>query len=776
MTSRPLASTSNFPPLESLAWTVPVVLVPTLLAAPLLAGKVFLFRDLFQFIAPQQELIAHELASGRLPEWNPFLYSGAPLLAEPGTGVFYLPNLLFQILDPLRAGTLFVLLHLPLAALGSYSLARHLGADGIAASVGALAYANSGYVLSLHGSHYYLAGAAWLPLAVLGLLLSSTSPLGRRWALGALPIAAMVLNGEFQSVGFAGLSACLLRATRGARDPWPWVRLLSATALGCGIGAVQLLPSALFATQSVRQAGIELAESGSWSTHPLRWLEFFVALPFGAPYPEHNLWTPGRFDSSHRIPWALSMYVGALTLAAMTALRRDRTTLAIATLVALGIILAAGQHTPLFELWHRAVPGAKFFRYAEKYLLLATLGFALAAALGLTRLHLDSTLRSRAATTALVLAAVMLIAAGAASLLHDRVTEIAASGLRATDSMVDPNHAASSLWLSLARAGALLMSAGLLLALSQRRPGLLAPGLLLIALADFAGLGMRMLSYGEAGFADREPPLANAIRQASPAGTTGRFYRHPSCNRVLAGDSGAASGLERQREHDWLSGKPNTLSMARLGSVVGYGAAESALKHRAWTSAARAGLSHTLRVFGASVMVACDGQGHEPAARTLAALPRAFVAKGAASATLDDILDRLRDPLLDWQAQVLVEGPAPTAGTGGTAEVGDISPTHVRVNTSGSGTMVLLDSAGDGWEARLDGNPVPIMRAFALYRAVEIPGGEHTVDFVYRTPGLAIGALVSLLSTLTAGLLIVLARRQANSREPHQAAGASLPG
>src|SRR5690349_5643388 len=90
------------------AWALPAVVLPLLLGLPfLLLHQVLLYRDLLHFVVPQQAYAASALAHGRLPLWNPLQFGGAPFLAEPGSGVFYPPNLLFHLLDPPRAATAF---------------------------------------------------------------------------------------------------------------------------------------------------------------------------------------------------------------------------------------------------------------------------------------------------------------------------------------------------------------------------------------------------------------------------------------------------------------------------------------------------------------------------------------------------------------------------------------------------------------------------------------------------------------------------------------------
>src|SRR5438477_3726360 len=141
--------------LKSAWWAAPCLALPALLAGPALLGRALLFRDVLHFNLPQQIFAAGARAAGRLPLWDPGRYGGAPFFAEPGTGVLYPPNFLFHLLSPVAAGTWFVLLHLPVAGGGAYLLARRLGLEKPASALAGCGYCASGYLLSMHGGHYY---------------------------------------------------------------------------------------------------------------------------------------------------------------------------------------------------------------------------------------------------------------------------------------------------------------------------------------------------------------------------------------------------------------------------------------------------------------------------------------------------------------------------------------------------------------------------------------------------------------------------------------------
>ncbi len=67
----------------------------------------------------------------------------------------------------------------------------------------------------------------------------------------------------------------------------------------------------------------------------------------------------------------------------------------------------------------------------------------------------------------------------------------------------------------------------------------------------------------------------------------------------------------------------------------------------------------------------------------------------------------------------------------------------VRARLASPGLIVLSDAFYPGWQARIDGVPVPILRANVFFRAVQAPAGDHRVEFTYQPASLVVGAIVS---------------------------------
>ena len=120
---------------------------------------------------------------------------------------------------------------------------------------------------------------------------------------------------------------------------------------------------------------------------------------------------------------------------------------------------------------------------------------------------------------------------------------------------------------------------------------------------------------------------------------------------------------------------------------------------------------------------------------------------------------------------VLLEDPKGPAAEGGAAAVGVVedSPERiaVQVNAERGGYLVVADAlVRDGWTATVDGREARLVHGNHAFAAVWVPAGEHRIELTYTAPGLRTGVVVSILSIVVAGLLLLLPVR----RRPRRAA------
>src|SRR6266498_1488450 len=143
---------------------------------PLFFSKSFYFRDILNFHYPLVKIMIESYARGEFPLWNPYLYLGQPMLANPNYMAFY-PSNLFHLFLPFNyAFKLHFIVHPILGGLGLYFLQRRLGIDGLAAFGGSLVYQFSGTVLSFLNLYSIVQSVAlmpWTGCAFLGALYDS---------------------------------------------------------------------------------------------------------------------------------------------------------------------------------------------------------------------------------------------------------------------------------------------------------------------------------------------------------------------------------------------------------------------------------------------------------------------------------------------------------------------------------------------------------------------------------------------------------------------------
>src|SRR5664280_784197 len=133
------------------------------LTVPLFCGRVFLDGDNFLQNFPLRVLVGRYLQHGALSLWNPYLFSGTPLLGGFNAGAAYPTNWLMAVLPPVTAWTINLALVYDVAVGGMYVFLRRQPVDSTAATFGAATFAFAGYMTAQIVHIDIVQGAAWLP-------------------------------------------------------------------------------------------------------------------------------------------------------------------------------------------------------------------------------------------------------------------------------------------------------------------------------------------------------------------------------------------------------------------------------------------------------------------------------------------------------------------------------------------------------------------------------------------------------------------------------------
>lgn len=712
-----------------------------------------------------------QLASGRLPVWNPSIWSGSPLLADPQAQALYpVAWLAYAIAGDAPATALHVLyaLHVAIGAGGTYLLVRALGATQAGGLLAATVFTLNPFAAYLATSFANeLAVLAWLPWCALAALRAADVRRPAGWlALGGVLAAVAWAAGYPQLWVYSAATTVVLTAGCATRFLRGLACGSAVMLLGLALSLHQILPFLDLWRGSQRASLQTLAEFlrsdvplASWPAIVLPGLVGSVRASF--PLAENN--------------WPhLGLCAGSLALIALAGRpRRVRVTLLVIGATALW--LASGASGGLLPLVYETVPGIGFLRGPYKFYACTTFAVALLAGHGLSDVQ-RAPRRWHAALVGLGIALAVI-----AWIERPDLLEVVAE--RAGDL---PLFA-----LLLGTLGALAFVIVVLRAARTPR----------VATSAATAIGVTALVATLAGFA----PELGIYARPSPArdglAETARLLA--AVRPHLAPDARWYWGVD-------LLGRPVQPDLRRvLGAFFGL---EMATGYSAFLET---GYARAIAQDAATVPLGTPGVGmpsergnrvldvlatrhvllraDEPAIGRLtrpreplglptygavaplgdlsllvreSALPRVrAVPAVVAVASRDEAIHALQSGRVDPGQVALVESTeASLPQVSGTCDVGRAvhEPGRVafEVTCSGPGFLVLAERHDAGWRATVDGAGAALVRAYGIVLGLPVGAGKHRIELRYEPPGFRAGAIASLLVlvALVVGAVVSLRR------------------
>jgi hypothetical protein len=690
-----------------------VALATVVLFWPLVIGALVGAPRFFEWDVPEQYwgdlvYLCRSVHHGELPYWNPYDRGGYPYYADPQAATYH--PLAWGICAVAGASPglgwqeLRVVIGFACAGLFAILWLRRLGASWEAASVGAVVVEAAPFMR--HNWELNLTSAlGWLPMVLWAFERLVQERRARDVAVVALAEALLVWSGSPPAAWLAGSFTALYAIARlveigrgeGRQKLLSLApHLFGATLLTIGLVAVVLVPGLTLSTYSV-QAGRSyesLSEGGLT-------LERALAL----------FWPQ---DGNH-------LYVGwvALALTPLAFFRAARLPgrWAFVVLGLIALLLAMGDHAPLFRAAFDYVPGVRLFRLPHRYE--AWLGPCVAAlaAAGLDaareRLPIETKQRVSLAS-ATGIAAILAVFALAWLWLYPGLAPVALTGGAAVILLASLSSDRAA-WPAASVVLTLLMLADVSQRMPTDRHTRLRP-----APAD-GDVADRILAHAEAmGVHFRVmDEFGISCRAGTRLGIRDfRGYQDPlllhAYERVVAGLA----------EHPELAMQFN----------VRYALTSPHFLH-GWDH-------HYLprpEVLAALPGAVDLGDGVIELPR---ALPWAYVVPNDRVVTVSTREDAL--------ALVTAHAPAPMAVIEGDDVTLDREPTTplvaatvarfstdslaIDVHAPSDGTLVVNDAWYPGWRAWVDGREVPIRRANGFVRAVPVPAGDHAVTMRFEPP------------------------------------------
>ncbi|HEX3956682.1 MAG TPA: hypothetical protein VHZ03_08620 [Trebonia sp.] len=355
--------------------------VPSLFGQPVMPGD-----DLTQNY-PLRVLVGQQLRAGHLPLYNPYIWSGAALLAGWNAAAAYPLTWLFAVMPAVGAWTAGLVVTYVVASVGMFGFLRaglRLGTLG--SFLGGLTFAFAGAMAAQRTHFGLVSGMSWVPLGLLAVVRATAPDVrlsGRlRWGgvLG-LCVGLMILAGEPRAIADGGIIIALYGIWRvlgsAIRRGRQWrasgglagaIAVMAGLVLGVALGAVQVLPGvAAIDTSQRAAASLQLFSSGSL---PNRWLVLML-IPdmlggtgtLGQPsfFGSYNLTeisgyvgivpVVAAFAMLPRLPWAEVFRrpdpSGRFRPSLPSRLSRFPEWLVWYVMAVLGVLLALGGNTPL---------------------------------------------------------------------------------------------------------------------------------------------------------------------------------------------------------------------------------------------------------------------------------------------------------------------------------------------------------------------------------------------------------------------------------------------
>jgi hypothetical protein len=740
---------------------------------------------------PNLNLVSRLWRSGHLPLWNPFLFNGYPLLAQPHYQVFYPPNLLLTLATAFtpRVVYLQVVLHLLLGGMFTTLLAGFWMRSWPARILAGVVYALNGWTWNHFEHDAILNTAAWLPLVLYALERAWRQWTAGAFALAVVSIALLILAGHPQTFYYSLLVAAVSAAfwsleARGEgkssegkssegriKRVWrPVLVLAAATAVAVLVCAVQLVPTLELVQLSNRSGKVPYAISvAAGALKPAHLVTLFLPDYFGAlrgPYV-------GAGDISQS-----SVYFGVIPLLLagfVIAGRPGRRGTYLALMAAFAALVSLGSPGLVGAALYYVAPGFAMFRSPAHFAFVFMLFAALLAGRGLESLEQNEFKVRR------YLAYLGSLGVGLGLLL---------AFVSPADPRVRANIERSAIVLALGFVAlVVLVMLGLRRAGARARRvrGWLAVGLTCIELCA-VGAGAITLGQRRGASALCEERSSSIVTAAG--GLPGEGCRRPD-PPPLEPQHAASSYRLHVDAPVYREGVPTT-NVGQLGRV-GYDrlALHEVFSTDGWDPMVLKRhvnfhlLAQRLSSAGVTTGPLAAANVKYVLRRSLAQvpdpLPRAyFVARAVPAADEAAALALIADPAIDLASQVVVEGAGDIAPPAAPARrfvpvsflAYETAQVILSVEAPGPGYVVFSDTNYPGWGATVNGRDTPVVRANHSFKAVRVDAGRSEVRFRFRPRSLQIGAALSAFTLLLAAALWLAGRLRRQRTPPPPGAAA----
>ena len=684
------------------------------------------YFDVLRELYPWRRLAIDEIKHGRLPLWNPYNFSGTPLLANDQSAVFYPLNILYFLLPFDIAWSTMVILQPVLGSLFFFLFATTIGISPWGAILGAIAFNYGSFANVWMEFNTVWHTILWLPLILWCIE-------KRKSYLLAVTVFMSATAGHPQDfIYILGLSLVYMISRR---------RLLITGFLGgLGLAAVQILPTIELFFKSARVPHDYQFIISNMLIPPWQLIKMFVPDFFGNPA------TKTYFLQDTYVSNAISIGLIGIMLAITALVSRSSSWHRKFFLwSALGVLLLTVR-TPLTELFYRFPIPILSTGSPSRMLSLFAISLAVLTGLGWDTLSKNPKTFLRAAG----IVACILIAGWVAALL-----------------LSSPTSERSMLL-----ATAVFVAGFLAIIFIPKK--LQAPVVTMVLVTELAFAFLKFNPFVPQLFVFPQHPLWDFLASRS---ATDRFWGYGTAQilpnistiyRIQSPDGIDPLNLKTynqfiQTSHQGTLAREFTRT-TRSDSFVAPGFGEHDLPENFTRLRVldALGVRYIIdRDENASTAITFPPNRFQPIWKNSGwtifenskAAPRFFLTHEVIPYnSMEEFENFLFSPEFNPSGTVLIssQNQLPTMQSDPSKEIKLLryDPTRVTFETKTQTPQLLyLSDADDGnWRASVDGMTSPIIRANWAFRAVLVPAGTHRVEFWYFPTSFSAGILLSVAS------------------------------
>jgi hypothetical protein len=708
--------------------------------------KYYFFEDFLYQYYPFRNFYATFIRKGIFPLWDPYVFSGMPLIGDIQSALFYPFNIILILFVKNGLLSFYILelqniLHILLAGIFTYMYSREIHLSEKASLVSAVTFMFSGFLITRTIHLTFVNVIVWLPLillflqkalkensyfySVLGGLASGISMLAGSpqlslhifYFLGAYTIFFIIINKK----KYSAIKSILL------------LGIILITSLG--ISAIQYLPAFEYSKYTVRMS-ISFKESAILSVHPVQLLTFLVPKLFGSvsALSQNSVpfWAGG---GEYGAFWETAIYIGIFPLVLLFFAFKDKRNKLIwffAFMAALSLFLALGKYALLYKFIYHCLPGFNKFRIPGRFSGILSFSLSILAGFGANNFFDKKDIKFSKAIfwiVGVVFIFWILILAGAFKNINEFTRNINVYH------NIQKQYCIFVLFLSLSITIIFLRTKKLL------PVNILAALTIVLIFIDLYTFGSNFNKS-----------------EISPE----QYYPFNSMVRQLQMESKEEKFRINARKDDYMILRRNSGNIYNLELIEGY----TPLRIKRYSEFSEIPFEKKLDLLNVKYRLEIDKEKRMMGlALNTDYLPRAFmVYKYILTKEEKQILKILSGDEFDYRNEIILE-ESPDIKLPGQeekpeykieAQSFETNRISLKIHTSAPGILVLSEIYYPAWKAKIDGKETKIYCADYLLRAIPIEKGTHQIELVYNSVLFNVGRIITACTLILAVCLLFL--------------------